>query len=150
MSWSTIAEADVLSEFNSAEQTAIVAQQGAIDNLGAILTRVVNATRSSVLAGGGQQDQPGTVPDQLREEVIAIARWRWIISLPKIDETLQSESRKQAYVDAVARLDKVAEGKIKIEVPSTPIATTAPTNAVAVPRPGVCVDIHGFKHMASS
>jgi uncharacterized protein YggE len=56
-----------------------------------------------------------------------------VISLPAADnKTLQSDARKAAHDDAMKRLDKIAAGDLKVELPSTPIATTAPGNAVEV------------------
>jgi hypothetical protein len=152
MPWSTISESDVLSEFNSKEQAQLVSIQGAVDNLPAILGRVVNATRSSILAGGGQLDAAGTIPDQLRSDVISIARWKWLISLPQVNETLQSKNRKDAHDAAQKRLDDVAAAKLKVEPPSaaTVVATTAPTNAVAVPRAGRRVHHRGFEKMSET
>lgn len=133
MSWSAITADEVLEEFNPREQAKINELQGSEDNLDSILGRVVNMVRGCVTAGGGRVDQPGTVPDQLREDVIAIARWRWIISLPASDDkTLQSDARKAAHDDAMKRLDKVSAGDIKVELPAAPVATASPSNAIEV------------------
>lgn len=132
MSWSVIAESEVLEEFNSKENSAINNIQGATDNLAPILQRIVNMARSCVVAGGSQVDQPGTIPDQLRPDVIAIARWKWLVALPKIGEALQSKERKQAHDDGMKRMDDVAAGKIKIELPAAPVIQDAPVNSVEV------------------
>ena len=132
MSWSVIDESEVLEEFNSKENSAINNIQGATDNLAPILQRVVNAARGAIVAGGGPLDQPGTIPDQLREDVISITRWKWLIALPNINDSLQSKNRKDAYDDAMKRLDEVAAGKIKIELPGNPIIQDAPVNSIEV------------------
>lgn len=132
MSWSIIAESEVLEEFNSKENALINNIQSATDNLAPILQRVVNAARGAIVAGGGPLDQPGTIPDQLRPDVIAIARWKWLVALPNVNETLQSKNRKDAHDDAMKRLDEVAAGKIKIELPGNPIIQDAPVNSVQV------------------
>ena len=150
MSWSVITETDVLSEFNPKEQALIANIQNAADNLAPILQRVVNAARACVVAGGSQVDQPGTIPDQLRMDVIAVARWKWLISLPQVNETLQSINRKNAHDDAMKRLDDVAAGKIKIELPANPVVQDAPVNAIATPRPGRRVHVEGFDRMGTS
>lgn len=150
MSWSVITETDVLSEFNPKEQALIANIQNAADNLAPILQRVVNAARACVVAGGSQVDQPGTIPDQLRMDVISVARWKWLISLPEVNETLQSKNRKDAHDDAMKRLDDVAAGKIKIELPADPVVQNAPVNAVATPRPGRKVHAEGFDRMGTS
>ncbi|HLX70776.1 MAG TPA: hypothetical protein VKV04_14200 [Verrucomicrobiae bacterium] len=150
MSWSVITESEVLEEFNPKEQALIANIQNAADNLAPILQRVVNAARACVVAGGSQVDQPGTIPDQLRMDVISIARWKWLISLPQVNETLQSANRKNAHDDAMKRLDDVAAGKIKIELPGNPVVQDAPVNAVATPRSGRRVNVEGFDRMGTS
>lgn len=150
MAWSSINESDVLTEFNPLEQAQLEKIQGVTDNLPAILGRVVNSTRSNILAGGGRVDADGTIPDQLRSDVIAIARWLWLISLPDVNEAIQSKNRKAAFDAAQSRMDDVANGKLKVEVPLNPEATTAPANAVAVPRAGRKVHTRGFERMGSS
>lgn len=133
MSWSAIAAAEVLQEFNPKEQATLIQQQSAADNLTPILARIVNMVRGFIIAGGGRVDQPGTVPDQLREDVIAVARWRWLLALPASDDkALQSDARKAAHDDAMKRLDKVAAGDLKVELPATPVITAAPGNAIQV------------------
>jgi predicted NBD/HSP70 family sugar kinase len=132
MSWSAITAVEVLQEFNPKEAAQIATIQGAADNLTPILARIVNAARACVIAGGGQVDQAGKIPDQLREDVISIARWRWLISLPEVNETLQSKNRRDDYDSAMKRMDDVAAGKIKIELPTAPIVQAAPDNAIEV------------------
>jgi hypothetical protein len=132
MSWQVITSDEVLQEWNTKEPELIQNQQAAQDNLPAILERVVNATRSCVIAGGGRLDQAGTIPDQLREEVIAIARWRLLLSLPEVNESILSKSRKDAYDDAIKRIDLVAKGEIKIELPGQALDVASPANAIEV------------------
>jgi predicted NBD/HSP70 family sugar kinase len=150
MSWTAITSAEVLQEWNTKEPLAIKAQQAAADNLPAILARVVNKVRDSVLAGGGRVDQAGTIPDQLREEVIAIARWNLLLSLPEVSEPLLGKARRSAYDDAMKRIDLVSKGEIKIAVPANPLSVSAPGHAVSVPRAGRDVKPCGFDKMGSS
>jgi hypothetical protein len=147
MPWNAITVDDVLSEFNPTEQAKINAIQNAVDNLTPILSRAVNAARGSIIAGGNPVDAAGTIPDQLRPEVIAIARWRWLVALPGVNEALQSKDRRAAHDDAMKRLDDVAARKIKVELPGV---GGAPVNAVAVARPGRKVDPGAFDKMAAS
>src|SRR6266853_1597626 len=129
MSWSAIAAAEVLQEFNPKEQAKLAEIQAAVDNLTPILGRIVNMVRGTIVAGGGRVDQPGTIPDQLREDVIAVARWRWLISLPAQEgDTLQSKQRQAVHDDAMKRFDKIAAGSVKVELPTTPVITASPAN----------------------
>jgi hypothetical protein len=149
MAWNTIATSDVLNEFTPAEQSALQSIQGASIDLGAILTEAVNAMQGAVLAGGNQVGQPGTVPDQLRREVVAIARWNWLASFPTL-KALQSDARKQAHDDAQKRLDDVSMRRIKTEIPAQPQKLQAPVNAVQIVRRGVRFSPESFEHIGST
>lgn len=151
MSWNTIQEQDVLNEMTPVEVATLQGIQGAVDTLPGILANVVNAARGAIMAGGGQLDQPGLIPDQLRPDVIVIARWKWLTSLPDLGEGFQSKQRKEAYDEAMKRLDGVSQGKPKIELPQIPITNvSAPVNAVAVARPGRCIRTGSFDRLGSS
>ena len=149
MSWSAISSVDVLSEMNSSEADVIKNVQNSTTNLDTIVQRVVNATRASIRVGGGQIDQEGTIPDQLRGEVIAIARWRWLLSLPGVEQ-LQSKARKEAYEDAIKRIDLAAEGKLKIELPVTPSNQAGPSLAVSMVRQGRRIHTGSFDKLGST
>lgn len=143
MSWNTITAADVTNDLTPVEVATLQGLQESTANLDNILTNVVNAARGAIVAGGNQLDQPGTVPDQLRADVIAIARWKWLISLPDLGEGFQSKTRKDAHDDAQKRLDGVSMGKPKIELPDNPLTSVkAPVNAVTQVRRGrrICTD----------
>lgn len=114
MSWSAINEADVLKEFTPQEQTSISAIQGATTSLAAIVSEAAAAARDYIASGDHEVDATaGTVPAMLRPDVIAIARWRWLISVPSL-KALQTAERKAAYERGEERLDKVAQGDLKV------------------------------------
>ena len=131
MSWNTINITEVLDELSPQEATAFNTIQGAQTTQANILTRVVNMARGSVKAGGGQLDAVGAVPDQLRNEVIDVALWRWLKKFPSL-KNLQTRERKDACDAAMATLKEVASGKIKVELPAAPDTARAPVNAVRV------------------
>lgn len=140
-----------MSELTPIEVTTLQGIQGASDKLDGILTNVINAARGAIVAGGGQLDQPGLIPDQLRADVIAIARWKWLISLPDLGEGFQSKARKEAHDDAQKRLDGVSMGKPKIELPANPLTTVkAPVNAVGIARPGRSLRAATFDKLGST
>ena len=114
MSWNTIAASDVLTEFTPQEQASLNAIQGSSGNLGSILTNVIALARGNIRAGGYTLAPGSTIPDQLRLDVIAIARWRWLASLPAL-KSIQTDYRKEQYTEAMKRLDMVANQKINIE-----------------------------------
>ena len=153
MSWNTIAEADVLNEFTPVEQVTLAGLQ-ASDSLPGILTNVVNAARGNIVAGGNQLGPAGTIPDQLRSEVIAIARWKWLMAFPQI-KSMQTEGRKNAAKEAQDLLNLVASNKAdrpRVEIPDTgtAIATKSPVGAVGLVRPGQKLDTHGYGKIGST
>jgi len=117
MSWNTIQADDVLAEFTPVEAATLQSIQGASDRLAGVLLNSVNQTRGSIAAGGYGLDAAGTVPDQLRSDVIAIARWRWLISFPQM-KSMQTDARKAAFEDAIKRLDLVGNQKVNVEAPA--------------------------------
>lgn len=132
MSWATITSEEVLSEFTPNEHTVIEAISGSTTALDSILERAVNSARGSMLAGGNRLAAEGTVPDQIRPEIIAIARWRWITSLPKSGMALATEARKDAAREAMELLKDIARGDLKVELPATAITAATPDNAIEV------------------
>jgi len=148
MSWNTIATAEVLNEFTQAEQATLANIQGGGSSLAGILTNVVNAARGSIVAGGNQLGPDHTIPDQLRSEVIALARWKWLNSFPQM-KNLQTPARKDAATEAQDLLNLVASNKAdrpRVELPAggTAIATAAPVGAVGIVRPGRWVNTSGY------
>jgi hypothetical protein len=134
MPWTTITANDVLTEFTPAETAMLQNIQGANTQLAAIVTKVVKGARSQINAGGNQLDQTGlTVPDALVEDVIAISRWRWLISFPTL-KAMQTDARKNAATDAEARLRDIASQKADRErtelppaVDTTPVPLVQPS-----------------------
>jgi phage gp36-like protein len=116
MSWITPTTADVTSEFTERELAVIQNVQGAIaSNLSAILSRVVDEARDNIRSGGTTlDDTTTTIPRGLVNDVIAIARWRLLISMPQF-KALQSEARKDEYDRAIKKMEAIAVGKFKVE-----------------------------------
>jgi hypothetical protein len=115
---------------------------------------VVNAARGNIVAGGNQLGPAGTIPDQLRSEVIAIARWKWLNSFPQI-KSMQTAARKDAAKEAQDLLNLVASNKAdrpRVEIPdgSTAIPTKSPVGAVGIVRPGQKLDTHGYGKIGST
>jgi len=133
MSWNSITVTDVLDELSPQEVAAFNAIQGAQTTQASILTRVVNSVRGSLKAGGNQLDVAGTIPDQLRNDVIDLTLWRWLKKFPAL-KNLQTRERKDSYDAAMARLRDVAAGKFKIELPAAPDPVAAPVNSLRVVR----------------
>jgi hypothetical protein len=133
MAWSTISIAEVLDELSPQEAAAFNAIQGASGTQANILTRVVNMARGSLKAGGNQLDAAGTVPDQLRNEVIDLTLWRWLKKFPAL-KNLQTKERKDAADAARATFREVAVGGMRIELPAAADPVPAPVNAIQLVR----------------
>lgn len=142
MPWDTLSDADVLAQFTPVEQATLMQIQ-ANEQLPAVLANVIRSTRGSVAAGGNPLGPPNTVPDQLRSDVIAIARWQWLTSFPAL-KSMQTEGRKAAAASAQERLDKVAAGTIKVEIPPNADATTVPTQRPSFPQRGLTAPDRNF------
>ena len=124
--------------------------QGASDNLPVILARVVNAVRSAVISGGGQIDQAGLVPDLFRREVITIALWDWILSVPSLSSTMANKPREKQYDKAMERQDLVATGKLLMDVPTNVLVTQGPGLAVTTPRRGRHIRTESFDKLCAT
>jgi hypothetical protein len=146
--WNVLATTDVTAEILPDEVNALNTIQGSAGVLAGILANVIAEVQASVLVGGNQIGQSGTVPDQIREDVIAIARWRWFSSLPKTD--LQSDFRRQQYDEAVKRLAAIRKGEEKVEVPLNPQNVTGPSFRMEMVRRGHRMDSHSFDTMGET
>lgn len=115
MSWVAIAEADVISEgFNPSETAAINGVQEATIGLAAILLSTINEARGWIAARGDDLGADGTAPNVLKPHIIALARWRWLITCPKL-ALLQTEARQKAAEKAQEILLDVAKGDLPID-----------------------------------
>lgn len=118
MPWSTLTANDVEQELNPTERDVIDAAQGR-SLLDGIVVRVVAMIRGAILAGGTPVESDDTkIPDSLFPDAIDICRWRYLIALPKAS-LVQTEERKEQFNTARERLDRLAEGKLKVEAPAT-------------------------------
>lgn len=116
MSWIAITDAEVLDEITPAENAALRNIQGATDKLPRILARCVGKFRGAMLAANMALGDDGKVPESIADDVVAYARWRFLISVPQA-KALQTEERKDAYKEAVAVLNKLRAGDMPVESP---------------------------------
>jgi hypothetical protein len=132
MSWETITTDDVLAQFTYDETNSIATQQGSgsgpIQNLDGILSAVVAEVRDYIRSGDYDlDDDETTIPEGLFNDAIAICRWRALISLPKTPE-MQSDVRKAAFDDAMAKLNRISESDFGVEPPTGIDAVTIAGN----------------------
>ncbi len=146
MPWRTIEVSDVLDRFTPAEQSTVAAIQGNSTALQDVISDAVSQAQAMIRAGGNQVDQPGTVPDQLRPQVIAVALWEWISSIPAA-KMLCTDQRKDLYEAAQKRLAEVASmaaDRERIEIPTNPGTTGAPGFRAETVRHGQHVERRGI------
>lgn len=119
MSWATLSETEVKTEgFNPSEQAALTAAAGGASGLDDIVAATVGEVRGVIEAGGYEMGAADTIPASLRPHAVALARWRWLITVPQFEQ-MQTAERKAAAERAEAVLDLISEGKRKVEPPTT-------------------------------
>ncbi len=159
--WVALTTDDVLSEFTVPENSSIRNLLGGSGsgnasgsgsgppfwNLDLVTVRVIDEVRGYISAGGYALDEtsdPRTIPLELFEDAIAIARWRILVSVPMLKQ-LQTEERRLAFEAAIKKLTLIAEQKFFV-VPPVPDTTPRAGNwnsenkiimrAHPIPRPG--------------
>jgi len=121
MSWPTApSETDVLTELTSSEGALITRLQGGTDNLPVIVGRVLGEFYDAIMASGSDLDTAGTLPLGLHSDFIAVARWRFLISLPDAAKALQTEGRKEAYKAGLEKLRMISKLEWAVQQPGTP------------------------------
>ena len=148
MPWNTLATTDITAEILPDEVTMLNNIQGSSSILAAILSSVTAEIQSGILVGGNQIGQPGTVPDQIRSDAIALVRWKWFCSLPKTD--LQSDFRRAQYDEAVKRMEKIREGGEKVEFPANPQNVAGPSFRMEAIRRGHRLSTHSFDKLGET
>ena len=130
MPWSTINTSEVMNGFTPGELATLSGIQGSADVLTEKLNLAVRAARGSIVAGGNPLDAaPDTIPDQLRNAVLDVARWKWLISFPTL-KTYQTDARKSAAKDAEDLLNLIASQKAdrpRVETPDGTSPLTSPS-----------------------
>jgi len=121
MSWITLTEAKVQDRLTADEldslKTLSVSSGGA--PLADVLSGVIGEVRGYVGAGGYTLGAGATIPEELLEAAVSIARYRLILRLPaeKLLMTPERVADKNAAVDLLKTL--VARGKFGIVAPTT-------------------------------
>jgi hypothetical protein len=113
MSWIIPQASDVMSEFTPSEQKSIVTLIGGDpDNpnplLSVIVTRVADEIRDYIRSGGyALDDNEAKIPSGLLNDLISIARWRFLVAVPQLKQ-LQTDERHALYVDAMGKMKLIS------------------------------------------
>jgi hypothetical protein len=78
-----------------------------LQDLDTVVTSACNYVRGYLMSGGNTMEAAPAVPPEVKDDVIAIARYRYLAQEPT--GTLISEVRKQEYADALAHLRDIAK-----------------------------------------
>lgn len=139
MAWNPLTSADVLAEMTPIEAQTLNNIAAAQPILDKVCLNVVNAARGSIQGGGNQLDQAGTVPDQLRDQLMDLILWRWLIKFPQM-KAFQTPERKAAAEECRRTLKDISKKdsdyRVELPAPATALSTAAPVNAVQIARPG--------------
>jgi len=120
MPWITVTEDHLLRVISSGELEALRSKATAPGQDDPV-TAVIASTCLEVQGYVGARypvGQAGTVPEQLLNATVAIARWRLLTRLPV--KLMATEARRQEYDDAISLLKDVAAGKFALSVASEP------------------------------
>lgn len=118
MSWIALTTADVLNDFTPAEQRTLENIQGATGNLANIVGDVAEEFRQAITDSGVSlgSTTAGTIPRGFRAQAVALARWRWLISIPQA-KAMQTAERKEAADETKTLLKDIASGTRKVAAP---------------------------------
>ena len=131
--WNSISPDEI--DFLPDELNALETIEGSRGALAGILMRTINAARGTIQAAGNRLGPEDTVPDQIRQEIINIARWVWLVSFPAA-KTLATPERQKLHDQARETIANIASCKVRVEVPLQTVQTPSPNNAAALLRPG--------------
>jgi hypothetical protein len=131
LNWLAFITADVLKEFTPAEQATLQNIQGATNALADICTESIAEFRQAISDAGTDLSSAtaGTIPEGFKAKAAALARWRWLISLPQA-KLMQTEERKAAALAAETLINDIATGKRPVTAPG------ASTGGIARPSFG--------------
>lgn len=104
MGWKALTVSDV--QFTPAESNMLNAAQAAVNGLSNKLTIVINEFVGAMNANGYPVNQDGTVPDQLRRHITAMAIWTWLRDFPQL-KAFKTDERKKAAEDAESIYEKI-------------------------------------------
>jgi hypothetical protein len=116
MAWNTLTADDVRNALSDAETTAVRNFAGT-DKLPSMVNNIVSRARGAIRQHQAL-DAEGTVPDDIRDDVICIAIFRYLTLVPGL---LTTEARTEAAKLAEARLKLIAEGKVSVEPAATEV-----------------------------
>jgi hypothetical protein len=108
MPWRAITVDDVTQDLTPAENLALRSAQNSTSRLGIKLQDTVLKFIGAMNAARYETVADGTVPDQLREHILALAVWNWLRGFPQL-KAIKTKEREEAAKEA----EKVYEQIVK-------------------------------------
>lgn len=131
MTWLLLSTEDVLDGFTPVEQQLLERIQDSTARLANHTARAAAEFRQAISDAGTSlgSTSDGYLPPGFTAHAAALARWRWLISLPQA-KALQTPERKEAAEKADTLIADIASGKRPVAAPD------ATTGGVAGPSFG--------------
>ena len=107
MAWRNIQTNDITKKFTVNEQALLSAASGAGSALQTHLTDTIGKFLGALSALGYNTAGSG-VPDQLRDDIMAYACWKWLDDFPAM-KAMQTDQRKAAYEKAENNYERLCK-----------------------------------------
>ena len=108
MAWRNIQTTDITKKFTVNEQALLSAASGAGSALQTHLTDTIGKFLGALSALGYNTAAGGAVPDQLRDDIMAYACWKWLDDFP-VMKAMQTDQRKAAYEKAESNYERICK-----------------------------------------
>lgn len=121
MAWRILTSADVLNKFTTNEVTLLKNSAGSVvDKLTTHLNDTIGKFLGAMSANGHSVRAGGSVPDQVRDNILAYATWTWLNDFSGL-KTHCTDAREMAYEKACTVFDKLCQNTFgAIETPNNP------------------------------
>lgn len=106
MAWRQITQDQISGRLTQSEQKMLVSISGLASKLSERLTDSINKFVGAMTASGYPVNTDGSVPDQLRNHVMADAIWELLKDAPNL-KAFQTDQRKKAAGDAETAYEKI-------------------------------------------
>lgn len=118
--WTQLTAADVMKEFTPSEQKTLENIQGATNGLASVCENVVSEFVQAISDAGTNISgaSADTMPEGFIAKAVALARWRWLISIPQA-KSMQTPERKEAAEKAEELINDIATDKRPVAAPGT-------------------------------
>lgn len=131
MSWRQLTAANIQGRMTASEQSLLKAAAGGALKLNERLQDAVQQFIGAMSAAGYPVLKDGSVPDQIRNHVMAMAVWEWLKDFPQL-KMFQTDQRKNAAADAEKVYEKICQRTYgAIESPLGTDTTTGNWNSQA-------------------